>query len=343
MDAKQYAALNGTYRECLVFHLGYNAGFFTEFTYMVNAMIYCLDRHLCFKLYSEDANFGTGTGWNEFFMPFCEDEHNWFHHRFNFHRVPDWGTVLRAAWQKRSPSFLVWKCKYLLLDVLAKGHCAARFSRKTYLTQDISFDHRKRFSFPELDFEGDYLQAFRELSLMIWRFNADTEKAYREAMSQLSLPQQYVGCQIRGGDKITETELVSHNLYLDPIRRQPEQCVFLLTDDYRNFEALRTEAPDHHWLTLCQPDERGYDHKQFVAKDPDFKRRNITKLLVSVQILMDASSFIGSITCGPSVFLMKLKYPEDAAIDCAPEKLKDVLPLDIVRRGAVAREFLKSL
>ena len=42
----------------MIFHLGIDAGFFTEYTYMLHAMLYCLQHKIQFKLYSDDANFG---------------------------------------------------------------------------------------------------------------------------------------------------------------------------------------------------------------------------------------------------------------------------------------------
>jgi len=222
-------------------------------------------------------------------------------------------------------------------------YCFLHYKEKTLLTQDVHFDYRKHFYIPELGIDGDYIFAFSELTRMIWRFNDYTSFIYQQALRDLSLPASYLGCQIRGGDKITETELISKELYLNSVLKIPESCVFILTDDYRNVEALKAKSEDREWRTLCRPDERGYDHKKFVTMNKDYKKQNIAKLLVSVQILMNASSFIGSITCGPSVFLLKLKYPNGKAIDCLPENMKDVLPLDINHRGAVARDFLKSL
>lgn len=56
----------------MIFHLGIDAGFFTEYTYMLHAMLYCLQHKIQFKLYSDDANFGWEKGWTDCFVPFCE-------------------------------------------------------------------------------------------------------------------------------------------------------------------------------------------------------------------------------------------------------------------------------
>ena len=53
-----YRLLNSSFRKTMIFHLGIDAGFFTEYTYMLHAMLYCLQHKIQFKLYSDDANFG---------------------------------------------------------------------------------------------------------------------------------------------------------------------------------------------------------------------------------------------------------------------------------------------
>lgn len=67
----------------MIFHLGIDAGFFTEYTYMLHAMLYCLQHKIQFKLYSDDANFGWEKGWTDCFVPFCEEVHEAFHHTYN--------------------------------------------------------------------------------------------------------------------------------------------------------------------------------------------------------------------------------------------------------------------
>ena len=57
-----YRLLNSSFRKTMIFHLGIDAGFFTEYTYMLHAMLYCLQHKIQFKLYSDDANFGWEKG-----------------------------------------------------------------------------------------------------------------------------------------------------------------------------------------------------------------------------------------------------------------------------------------
>ena len=54
---ERYQALNRTFRKELIFHLGSDAGFYSEFNNMILAIIYCLQYHIKFSMYSLDANF----------------------------------------------------------------------------------------------------------------------------------------------------------------------------------------------------------------------------------------------------------------------------------------------
>lgn len=63
--AARYRKVNGNFTKKLVFSAGIDAGFFAEFKYMVNAVVYCLQNKIQFCLYSRGANFGKG-GWSEF-------------------------------------------------------------------------------------------------------------------------------------------------------------------------------------------------------------------------------------------------------------------------------------
>ena len=68
LDVMSYRKVNETFRR-MVYHVGVDCGFFVEMNYMVDAMLYCLAHCIRFQLYSDDANFGTGKGWTEYFLP----------------------------------------------------------------------------------------------------------------------------------------------------------------------------------------------------------------------------------------------------------------------------------
>ena len=70
LDVASYRRVNESLCRRMVYHVGVDCGFFVEMNYMINAMLYCLAHNIRFQIYSDDANFGTGVGWTEYFLPF---------------------------------------------------------------------------------------------------------------------------------------------------------------------------------------------------------------------------------------------------------------------------------
>ena len=148
--------------------------------------------------------------------------------------------------------------------------------------------------------------------------------------------------QIRGGDKATETRLVDVETIIRKLELCDGDCVFILTDDYSQYQRAKTVFPKLKLMTLCQSDEKGYHHRQFCQEDPQSKKDAILRLITSVDILLGGRSFAGSIITGPSVFIMKLRHddPLVQAVDCPKEELSSALQLPIYARSIVS---IKSL
>ncbi len=116
------------------------------------------------------------------------------------------------------------------------------------------------------------------------------------------------------------------------------EYIFALADNYLQLEIVRSEFPHLHIVSLCQPEDQGYNHKAFCTADPQEKRAAIVRLIVSADLLLHAKKFVGSITTGPSVFILKQRHAEPTVIaaDCAKEALASVLTLPIDQRAALS-------
>ena len=44
--ATKYRLLNRSFKKTMIYHIGIDAGFFTEYTYMLHAMLYCLQHKI---------------------------------------------------------------------------------------------------------------------------------------------------------------------------------------------------------------------------------------------------------------------------------------------------------
>lgn len=176
-----------------------------------------------------------------------------------------------------------------------------------------------------------------------WKLNEVTGRECRHLADNLQLPQEYVGCQIRGGDKVTETNLLPAEYYIRLIKQKTDlRDVFVLTDDYRIFRQVQSLAPDIRWYTLCDSGEKGYVNSAFTQTTKELKQKQMTRFLSSIQVLMNASIFTGSITTGPSLFLLKKFYPDISPADCLLEDFPQAATLPIPGRSQMAAEFLQG-
>ena len=298
---KDYRKVNESFRRRLVYHVGKDFGFFVELNDMLNAMIYCLIHRIQFQIYSSDANFGTGIGWTEYFQPFCKEVHETYHAEYNFHRPPSWK-----------------KIKAIVKTMVGRIIGLWVYHEWVLLSQDVHLRTDRHFSIPELGIEGDYYHVYGILARMIWQPQPALQQQMAEARLRLSLPRQYSGVQIRRGDKVGESRLISGWQFVRALHPKDGECIFVLTDSYLEYEKVRNEFPQLRFVTLCQPDETGYYHRKFVRLPPQKKKESIIRLLASVDILLHSKAFVGTIAAGPSVFLMKVRAedPNVNAVDC---------------------------
>lgn len=353
---ERYRALNESFGKkdgrVLVWHLGIDAGFFAEYTYMLNAMLYCLKHKIEFRLYSADANFGSGTGWTEYFEPFCREEHHPLNHDYNYHRIPAYRELRKRRKDeaggislKQSLSLFIWTVKCQLRAFAGKMKARKIYGNNVLLNSDISFDDLDgHYCIPELAIDGNYLHAFGRLVEITWCFNAELQAAKTDILHQLNLPERYVSCQVRGGDKITEVALVTPERYVETFRENcpQERNVFLLTDDYRLYEQLVTTFPDYRFYTLCTKSESGYVNNQFTQTAADAKRKQMIRFLTSMELMQRSVFFVGSITTGPSFFLLKVLFPEGMPVDARKEDVPRAALLRIYLRGQIAADYLQK-
>lgn len=197
---------------------------------------------------------------------------------------------------------------------------------------------------PQLGIDGDYMSTFALLAHMVWRLQPDMQQQEDTYKTTLSLPLIYSGVQIRGGDKITETQLIDGKNLIQRLNLHDGDSLFILTDDYRHFSQARKDFPRLRLFTLCQEDETGYHHKQFCEGSSRRKKNAISRLVISVDLLLASTSFIGSITTGPSVFILKLRHsdPQVQALDCPKDELPSILRLPLYARAKISMRNLRQ-
>ncbi|MDR0681835.1 MAG: hypothetical protein LBG15_08320 [Dysgonamonadaceae bacterium] len=296
---KQYEKLNNSFKRKLIFHLGYDGGFFSEYNNMILAMLYCLENKIKFVLYSKDANFGYKNGWTDYFLPFCEEEYGNFHAKYN----------------KRYPSFL----KMLWPEVVIYH----LFHRGTFLTFELfnairdRKQEKKHFYIPQLEIDGSLQEACRVLIQLTWRYNEKIQRKVDSLIDSLQLPEKYIGFHIRTGDKNIETQLFDIQKYIEKAQPYSEiKDVFILADNYLIIEDFQSQTKNRNIYTLCGKGARGYFNDVFQKQNEEFKRRAHEKLFASVDILSRAYCVIGTFSSNPGMYLgMKMSKGKMVGVD----------------------------
>jgi hypothetical protein len=307
---KRYNKLNNSFKRTLVFHVGAGAGFFSEYNCMILAILYCLKHKIRFVLYSKDANFGYKDGWNDFFEPFCEQTTCFIHKHLN----------VRLFTTRKQHGFIKWRLKGILLQNLAR--LIKIFAPFSYFTQDLwsNFFNTKmldeEYDIPELDIKGDFVHACKRLVELTWNYNSSTKEDIINRMNRCFLPNKYISCHIRGGDKITEWQLVPLVDYVNVIKQYDSTDVFVLTDDYRIVQQLQNEYAQWSWHTLCKKSEKGYFNSQFTKTDKMLKKNALLDLFTSIEIMNKSALFIGTKTSNPSIFMSIYNPDITKGVDC---------------------------
>ncbi len=249
----------------LIFHIGHSAGFYSEFNNMVIAILYCRRHGIDFNIYSADANFRIKKGWQDYFLPFCNESHNPVHHYIN-HRFDE------PKGGKRK----------LLYDTYK------RIFPNNILTSELWNDFR------HIDYSELTTSEVQKLSAPIindiYRFKPSTQRQIENLISTIDLSDQYIGFHIRGGDKTAEHDIISIDQYIS--RAESISNIhkgFVYTDDYSFYLSLCNKYPHWHFSTLTPEQDRGYFHNQFLKLSPQQKSTKLINMFASMELLSRAS------------------------------------------------------
>jgi len=310
--AEKYKQLNDSFDQKLIFHLGAEAGFFSEYNNMILAMLYCLKHRIRFTLFSADANFKYEKGWTDFFLPFCEEEQNHYH-ALHHRRRP-----LQLA--KNAGNSIVSFVHNQIINParLQKNKLQDRLTRlryfpearSSYFTYELwdrfhsGYMQNTDFNIPELGIIGDVRDGSRVLIELTWRYQPEVEKEIKKNINTIELPAEYIGLHIRGGDKIIERELEEIETYIVKAESLSScRTAFVLTDDYRVIIELQKNYSQWNFFTLCEKTSLGYYHNAFNKEDNAFKRDQHIKLFASLDLLSKAALFIGTYSSNIGMFL----------------------------------------
>lgn len=287
-----YNKINNSFSKRLCYHVGYDAGLHSEVDAMMQMMLFCYKHEIKFILYADDANFSSGHGWEEFFLPFCEMAHE----KENMYA------------NKRHPRKIKIIIKHPFM--VLKEYIGERKLRKKYdyLTQDL-FDYAIKLKnkvstteiieWPEFNVKGVTFDQFGKLANLALHYNEKTTKEIEARIEELNLPSNYYSIQFRKGDKITEYKEEELNTVGQAVKNIEKnnfdvKDIFVMADDYRQIYELKRLKPEWNIYTLTREDERGYKNREFNSKPWEFKRKEMIKLFSMIEICMNSDMHFGN-------------------------------------------------
>lgn len=284
-NIEKYRQLNDSFQRRLIHHFGTGNGFYSELNSLLFSTLFCLQNKLRLELYSKDAPFTFGNGWNEFFESFCPDFKNDFIGK----------RISRDYINNHKNNHICYLYKILTKnDILNDIYWYCRTGW---------FEHA-HFEIPELGINGDIRQAMKVLIPIVYRFNEKYTHIINTFINDLDLPQRYISMHVRAGDKITERTLITPQKYLEKAKTFSDcHNIFVATDDYRIFERLRDDNPDYTFYTSTSPEERGNDTENLFASSMNVIRQNLIEMFASVEVFLHSELFVGTYSSNPGLFV----------------------------------------
>lgn len=277
----EYNLENDQYYRKLIYRVGGDAGFFSELGTMFYCIMFCHVYHIKFMLYADYANFQNNMGWEEFFKPFCEERH------FIINR---WGNNRGLkSYTTNNPLRAMLK-KQILPAVIKKIEKVDYLSFEYFdIFSDYKYLKNHYIKWELMGIEGNMTHEMAKIGKLAFQFKDDVWDEIQDKIDSLSLPEQYISVQLRGGDKQIET---GKNIELSDLYNAIEKSgvnvnnVFVFTDDYRYIKKLEIERPNWSLYTLTRPDEKGYNNDIFMKMKWADKRSDYIKLFAMVNICL---------------------------------------------------------
>ena len=265
----------------LLFRIGADAGFFSEYNNMVLTILYCRKNNIDFCLSSRGANFAYSTGWRDYFVPFCREINLPHQHVMN----PRYGAPLPTKGKRESIKRAIFTIVKNLNGI-------------DLLTYDVFSKARSQLVDEAL------INECRAINRSIWRYNDTTLKAIEVRKQSLQLPRDYVALHVRRGDKSREVQHVRIQRYMDVLMAHSEcKNVFVATDDYSVYEELCEQYPAWHFYTLTSPQHQGYNQRTFEQYPKENKRSEMIALFTDIEILSASSLFVGTLSSNIGMYL----------------------------------------
>ncbi|WP_288880198.1 hypothetical protein [Pedobacter panaciterrae] len=291
MLLEDYKKINSSFKRHCVYRIGNEAGFFSEINNMLMAMVFCLENKLQFRLYSANSNFGEDI-WKDYLIPFTKHSTSKSHALFNE----------RPYIHKRPYP----------LDVNELFSIKKRLSRE-FLTQDI-WPYIRNKEFYNVDYMVDSPYIKGNLTLVIsvlikcvWNYNKFAKQQISQLIRELEAPEKYAAIFVRRGDKYFEAPLQEIRKYInkvDALTNSKDFPLFISSDDYQIIEEAKVLFPERNIIHFNFEGDKGYFMEDFKSNYSKAQQKaKIVQLLAQVEILKNATYFVGTYSTNVGVFV----------------------------------------
>ena len=292
MDSKtwvdNYNELNNSFKKKLVFRVGIQAGLFSEINHMYLAILFCLKNEIKFVLSSQQSNFSFNKGWQDYFLPFCQESEASVHLKYNARSYQVKNSIASLIRSKLIRSF--YQIDYLTQDVWP-------FIRDAKFQNEI-------FDIPQLQIKGSLINALQVVVNHTWRYQPQIQAEIDSRIKQLNLPANFAGLHVRAGDKATEAKLSPAHIYISELaKHSPTKNIFVLTDDHAVISSINTQFPDFHTFTFVEENERGFSEGAYNALGKSEKKAITIKLLANTEVLYQSAVFVGTYSSNVGIFV----------------------------------------
>jgi hypothetical protein len=286
------------YSKSLLFRVGNDAGFFSEYNGMIFTLHYCLNNNIRFLLNSNSANFSFNKGWGDYFLPY-EDECQFFLNKYyNTRLAPPATARIR---DKIGLSVFKLFLKLRRIDLVTWQVLSEALNQKAEMNYPL----------PNSGLNGTLFENCRKLSELVWQFRPEIKTEIEKISASLIIPEPYIGFHIRRGDKKTETTLIPVVKYfLEAEKHTPIRNGFVSTDDYSVIEELKEKFPSWTIYTLTTAIERGYSQNVQARKSKLQVRSEMIRLFAEVELLAKSELFFGTFSSNVSLYMAWRIQPE---------------------------------
>ena len=286
LSKTKYLSFNASLNKRMIFRLGYDAGFYSEFNGMVLAVVYCIKNNIRFEMNSSYSNFKIQKGWDDYFEPFFK-ENNLFLNKYINYR-PYNISAKNIKLEKRLK-------KIFNIDLFTQDIWNDIRSTKFWNSQIVNKD---------LGINETLLQTGEWITSLCYNFKPKVQESICKVKNDLCLPEEYIGIHIRRGDKIKETQFINIESYFELATRLTHiRSVFISTDDYRTILEIKNKYQEWRIFYDIDVNASGYDQNVFSRKLKRQKFKDLIYLFSNVETLSESKIFIGTISTNIGMFV----------------------------------------